>query len=176
MMCQCLTASDSAGCHECCRVDVHNRWSRGSHDCSPGGLKVAQSRTIDHRRVGRRRRAGALLANRAPIRPPSHHTPLFHRDDDGSLRLIAANGAADWGPGLVPQPPDGPACRRRHRWRRPPRKRHGARRRRSHDGLAVRRFRANYVAPTCSPHTFPGLTAADGTSTRDIPVIGVDVD
>ena len=23
---------------------------------------------------------------------------MFHRDDDGSLRLIAANGAADWDP------------------------------------------------------------------------------
>lgn len=35
---------------------------------------------------------------------------------------------------------------------------------------------ASYVAPTCSLYAFPGLTAADGTSKRSIPVIRVDVD
>jgi hypothetical protein len=29
---QCLIASDSAGCDRRCGVDVHDRWSSGSHD------------------------------------------------------------------------------------------------------------------------------------------------
>jgi deazaflavin-dependent oxidoreductase (nitroreductase family) len=106
-----------------------------------------------------------LLATTGRRSGHRHVTPLlFHRDDDGSLLLIAANGAADWDPDwflkLLADPHvhveiDGVV----------------------HPGSAT--VVAGDDRTTAWPsavHAFPGLTAADGTSTRDAPVIRVDVD
>jgi deazaflavin-dependent oxidoreductase (nitroreductase family) len=89
---------------------------------------------------------------------------VFHRNDDGPLLLIAANGAADsdpdWFLNLLADPRvdveiDGVV----------------------HPGSAtVLVGDDRTTAWPSAVHAFPGLTAADAASTRDIPVIRVDVD
>jgi hypothetical protein len=131
-MCQCLTASVSAGCHEPCGVDVH-RWSPGSDDCSPGSTGSWPERDDRPSAGGFAGGGPVLLLATTGRRPGNRHvTPLvLHRDDDGSLYSSPPTALP------IGTRTGSSTCRRRDRWRRPPRKRHGAGRRRSHDGLSV---------------------------------------
>lgn len=94
-----------------------------------------------------------------------HVTPLlYHRDADGSLLLIAANGAADWNPdwfhNLVADPHvevevDGVQRSAR---------------------ATVLEGRDRTTAWPTALDAFPGLEAAQLESSRDIPLIRVAID
>jgi deazaflavin-dependent oxidoreductase (nitroreductase family) len=89
-------------------------------------------------------------------------TPLlFHRDADGSLLLVAVNGAADWNPdwfhNLVADS-------------RVEVEVDGARRSADATVLEGDEIVASWAKAL---HAFPGLEAARGESSRDIPLIRV---
>lgn len=106
-----------------------------------------------------------LLTTRGRRSGDRHVTPLvFHRDLDGSLLLIAANGAADWDPdwfhnlvadARVEVEIDGA--------------RHSAH-------ATVLEGDDQTTAWPAALRAFPGLEAAQGESTRDVPLIRVTID
>ena len=107
--------------------------------------------------------APALLLTTTGRRSGQPHTTplLFHRDADGSLLLIAANGAADWNPdwfhNLVSDP-------------RVEVELDGAR----HPGRAtVLHGDERAAAWPRALRAFPGLEATQAESRRDIPLIRV---
>lgn len=105
-----------------------------------------------------------LLTTRGRRSGSRHVTPLlFYRDTDGSLLLIAANGAADWNPdwlhNLVADPRVGVEV-------------DGARR--SAHATVLQGDDRTATWPTAL-QAFPGLEAAQRESTRDIPLIRVTI-
>jgi deazaflavin-dependent oxidoreductase (nitroreductase family) len=94
-----------------------------------------------------------------------HVTPLvFHRDSDGSLLLIAANGAADWNPdwfhNLAADPRVDVEIEAAH---------HSAQ-------ATVLEGDQRIAAWPTALRVFPGLEAAQRESTRDIPLIRLMID